>query len=325
MHQQVGPRRGAAVGQRHRLGTQSVQADAAVLVLAEHQRLAMLQVDEVVRLDTAVGCVFKDAVVEDFAVLINLHKGRTAVGRRPPQRLRQVVDVHVDGAGHERGLGGHGQRQRPQRPVHRPLRVGACARAGPRGRRVLPLGQAHHFVVEKENFDIHIAAQGVDEVVAADGQAVAVAGHDPDVQLGPDQLQARGHGRRPAVEGLEAVGVEVVRQPARTADAGDEHQPFARHAQRRQHLLEHGQDREVAAAGAPAHLLVAGQVFGGQGRDRRRGHAMLFPGGGPTLESVCSHGAGCGGGTARLTPPARSIATSTTKCPAPRCTRRWRP
>ena len=65
-----------------------------------------------------------------------------------------------------------------------------------RGRRILALRQAQHFVVEKEDFEIDIAAQGVDEVVAADGQTVAVAGDDPHAQLRPDQFQAGRHGRR---------------------------------------------------------------------------------------------------------------------------------
>ena len=100
------------------------------------------------------------------------------------------------------------------------------ARLGPlaelRGGRVLPLGQAVDPVVEQQDVDVDVAAQGVEEVVAADGQAVAVAGDHPHLQLGPRALQSGGQGRGAAVDRVDAVGVHVVREAARAADAGDE-------------------------------------------------------------------------------------------------------
>ena len=150
----------------------------------------------------------------------------------------------------------------------RALRARLGARAEPRGRRILALGQAVDLVVEQDDLQIDVAADGVDQVVAADGQAVAVAGDDPDVQVGPGQLQAGGEGRRPAVDGVEAVGVHVVGEAAGAADAGDEHDLLARHAEAGQRLLHLGEDGVVAAARAPADFLVAGEVLGGQrGRD----------------------------------------------------------
>ena len=70
------------------------------------------------------------------------------------------------------------------------------------------------------------------------------------------------NGGRAAVDGVEAVGLDIVGEARGAADAGDEHGP------RRVGLevgqgLEHGlQDRVVAAARAPAHLLVGGVVLG---------------------------------------------------------------
>ncbi len=81
---------------------------------------------------------------------------------------------------------------------------------------------------------------------------------------GRDGLQARGHGRGAAVDRVDAVGVHVVRKAAGAADAGDEHDLLARDAEGRQHLLHLGEDRVVAAAGAPADVLVAGEVVGGE-------------------------------------------------------------
>ena len=85
-------------------------------------------------------------------------------------------------------------------------------------------------------------------------------------QLRPGDLQTRGNRRGAAVEGVEAVGVDVVRQPAGAAAAGDEDDLLARHAEPGEDVLELGKDREIAAAGAPAHLLVGGEVVRRQQR-----------------------------------------------------------
>jgi hypothetical protein len=103
----------------------------------------------------------------------------------------------------------------------------------------------------------------VDEVVAADGQGVAVAGDDPDRQVGAGHGQAGGDGRGAAVDGVHAVGVEVVREAARAADPGHEHGVLAFDAQGGQELADGGEHGVVAAAGAPADLLVGGEVARG--------------------------------------------------------------
>ena len=51
---------------------------------------------------------------------------------------------------------------------------------------------------------------------------------------------------------------------------GDEHDPLRRQPELGQELLDRGEDRVVAAAGAPARLLVGGEVLLGQRRRRRR-------------------------------------------------------
>jgi hypothetical protein len=92
----------------------------------------------------------------------------------------------------------------------------------------------------------------VEDVVAPDRQRVAVAGDDPDHQLRARGLQAGGERRRAAVDRVEAVRVHVVRQPAGAADAADEDDVLLRHAEVGHLLLGLGEDRVVAAAGAPA-------------------------------------------------------------------------
>ena len=91
------------------------------------------------------------------------------------------------------------------------------------GGRVLALGQPVDPVVEEQDRQVDVAPQRVDEVVAADRQRVAVAGDHPHVEVGSGHGEAGGDGRRPPVDAVDAVGVHVVREAARAADARDEH------------------------------------------------------------------------------------------------------
>ena len=148
-------------------------------------------------------------------------------------------------------------------------------RAEPAGGRILALRQAVDFVVEQQNLDVHVPPQGVDQVVAADREAVAVAGDDPHLQVGVGEPQAGGERRGAAVDGVEAVGVHVVREAAGAADARDERHLLAWHADRGERLLHLGEDRVVPATGAPADLLVGLEVVGFESRESGRcGHVM---------------------------------------------------
>ncbi len=209
-------------------------ADALVVVLAEDQRLAVLEVEDVVVLGLLVGHVGEGPVVEDVAVLVDLDEGRALVRGRPLQgrlaggagrrRRERATKVASAPRARESGLNG-----RSTEPVGR--RLGLLAQL--RGRRVLALGQAVDAVVEQQDLEPDVAAQHVDQVVAADRQRVAVAGGDPHLEVGPRQLEAGGHRRRAAVDGVEAVGVHVVREAAGAADAGDDHELLARDARAR--------------------------------------------------------------------------------------------
>jgi hypothetical protein len=93
------------------------------------------------------------------------------------------------------------------------------------------------------------APQHVQEVVAADRQAVAVAGHDPDVKLRVGELDTGGDRQRAAMDGVVAVGLDVVRKPAGASDPGHAHGVFRARADLRQRALHGFQNRIVAATG----------------------------------------------------------------------------
>src|ERR1700694_778896 len=101
----------------------------------------------------------------------------------------------------------------------------------------------------------------MDQVVAADRQGVAVAGDHPYGQVIAGDRQPGGDGGRAAVNRVQAVGLQVVREPARASDAADEHHVFAAQAQLRQEVANGVEDDVVAAAGAPADLLVSGEIL----------------------------------------------------------------
>ena len=147
--------------------------------------------------------------------------------------------------------------------IDRTLGRGRRSGAAPRRRRGLALGEPVDLVVEQQDLQVHVAAQHVQHVVAADRQAVAVAGDHPDVELGVGELDAGGDRRRAAVDRVEAVGRHVVREARRAADARRRTRSSRASAcDVGQHLLHRLQDRVVAATGAPADFLVGGVVLG---------------------------------------------------------------
>jgi hypothetical protein len=123
------------------------------------------------------------AVVEDRAVLVDLDQGRAPVLGAALQDLGEVARsesmvraTNVASAPSASDTGLNGRRPTP------PGGLGDLADLGGGG--VLALGQAVDLVVEQQDRHVDVAAQCVDEVVAADRQGVAVAGDDPHRQVG---------------------------------------------------------------------------------------------------------------------------------------------
>ncbi|PSK43210.1 hypothetical protein B0E38_07886 [Streptomyces sp. 111WW2] len=202
-------------------------------------------------------------VVEDVAVLVDLDQGGAGVFGGLAQYLGEVFAVGVDGPGDEGGLRAEGQGDGVEGCVegaHR-CRLGDLPDLGGGG--VLALGQAVDPVVEQQDLEVDVAAQGVDEVVAADGERVAVPGDDPDRQVAAGGGEAGGDGGGAAVDGVHPVGVHVVREAGGAADAGDEDDVLAGEAELGHEALHGGEDGVVAAAGAPAHFLVGLEVLHG--------------------------------------------------------------
>ena len=124
------------------------------------------------------------------------------------------------------------------------------------GRRRLPLGQAVDLVVVDEERDVHVAAHGVQEVVAALAVAVAVAGDGQDAHVVVDQPDRLCYRQRAAVQPVEGVAAGVVREFAawpmpETMVSSCGSRPSSTMAS-----LKSLQDLQVAAPGAPGGLLA---------------------------------------------------------------------
>src|ERR1043166_1199544 len=76
------------------------------------------------------------------------------------------------------------------------------------------------------------------------------------LELRARHLQARRHRGSATVGGVRPRRLHVVREARRAADAGDEHDVLSRHAHLRHEPLNGREDRVVAAAGAPTHVVL---------------------------------------------------------------------
>src|SRR3990172_4373808 len=205
-------------------------------------------------------------VVKDVAVLQDFDEGGPRVLVGPLQGVLEVLDLHVDAPGDERRLRPQGDLNGTQRIIERSEGGGLGHLPELRRRRVLPFRQAVDPVVEEENLNIDVPAQGMDQVVSADAQPVPVSGDHPDVQLRPADLEAGGNGRGTAVNRVKPIGVHVVGEAAGAADSGDKDQLRPINRQLGQHLLHLGQDRVGPAARAPPDLLVRHEILSRQFR-----------------------------------------------------------
>jgi hypothetical protein len=252
----------------------------------EQHRLAGLQPQLHLARDVARGEGGEDVVIVDDAVLEDLDEGGALVGVGGLKHVGERL-VDVDPASDESGAGAKREGAGTRGGIDRAERGRRAAGADPGCRRILPLGQAVDLVVEQQHLAVEVAAQQVHGVIAADAECITVAGDDPYVEIGIGELDPCRHRRRATVDGVEAVGLHVIGEAAGAADTRDEHCLFARDAEVGHgplHGLQHG---IIAAAGAPAHFLVARPVLGGGLFDggelvhvsvRRKGRSSRAPG-----------------------------------------------
>ena len=101
------------------LGTHPVHADAAVAVLAEDERLAILEHELMVGLDSLVADFLESVIVEDVAILKDLDKRSAAICVGALEHFAEMFLLDVDRAGDERRIRTKRDRHRIEREINR--------------------------------------------------------------------------------------------------------------------------------------------------------------------------------------------------------------
>ena len=172
----------AVLAQGDGLEAEAVLHEAFLHVAAEEHLLALAQADDVVVALILVGEVGVDAVVEDDAVLEYLDHGGSLMLGGGHHDVLGVLEEDVDAACEEGAACAEDELGGDEGVLGGAVGGGLGDGAAVGGGGVLALGESVDLVVEQHYVYVDIAAHGVDEVVAADGQRVAVARGDPDAE-----------------------------------------------------------------------------------------------------------------------------------------------
>src|SRR5215203_4975221 len=101
----------------------------------------------------------------------------------------------------------------------------------------------------------------MNQMIAADGERIAVTGDHKDRHIFPRRCDAGSDRGGTAVDRVHAVGVHVVRETRRAADTGNDHGVLALDPELGHKALERCKHRIVTTARAPAHLLITGKIL----------------------------------------------------------------
>src|SRR3990172_13072936 len=100
----------------------------------------------------------------------------------------------------------------------------------------------------------------MNQMIGADRQPVAIPGDDPDLQIRTADSETGGNRRRPAMDGVESVGIHVIGKTAGTADPRNEDDVLPWDAQFtanfRHDALHLCQDGIITTTRTPTDILV---------------------------------------------------------------------
>jgi len=119
---------------------------------------------------------------------------------------------------HIRGSCGIGQERETERHFRVTMGGGGGVGHTGGGCRCLTSGHTVVEVVDADNRQTDVAACRVDEMIAADGEEVAVTAENHYIQFGIGELHARGEGDGPAMGGVIGVQPDIPGGPARAAN-----------------------------------------------------------------------------------------------------------
>src|SRR5205085_575711 len=123
------------------------------------------------------------------------------------------------------------------------------------------LGQAINEIIHDDVSHLDVLASGVVEMVASNGEGVAIAAKNKNMQVGTADGNARGKGQSAAMKVMHAMGLDEIRKPARTANAGNGGNLFMPKLALFDQLEIEGENRKVAAARAPGGVVGGNFLF----------------------------------------------------------------
>ena len=234
----------------------AVQDETLVTVLAVNHGFAFLEEDAAVLTERGIGDGLVDAVGKDDAVGQHLHHRSALVAGGGNHALDRVGNVGIDGTGKEIAAGTETELSGAEGVLDRSpgRRLGDESAVGGGG--VLTFGEAVDFVVEEDDVEVDVAAHRVDEVVAADSEAVAVAGDVPDGEVGTCGLESGGNGEAATMNGVHAIGLQIVGHTAGASDAGDNGGLPGSHTEFGHRFLHGGGNGVVTASGTEFQGLI---------------------------------------------------------------------
>ncbi len=165
-------------------------------------------------------------------------------------------------AGDKAGSRGRQQVGQIERQLGVTIRAGGAARPARRGGPELTARHTVIEIVDAYDLDVHVAAGGVDEVVATDGRQIAIPTEDRNHEPGVGQFQAGGEGDGAAVGGVIGVEIHVAGHAAAAADPGNDDVVVSREAGLQDCLGEAAHHDADATARAPdvGHPVGANQI-----------------------------------------------------------------
>ena len=179
------------------------------------------------------------------------HHRKAGMRQRLLQQVGHLLNVIGRGTGDKGRSGSFREFHHVEFAVNVGIRRGRrdCAAAGKR--RMLAAGHAVNPVIHDNRRHFDIAAGGVDEMIPADGERVAVAHRDDHFQFRAAQLDAGRKGERPAMQRVKRMKIHVAGDARRTADPGHHHEFVFLPAEVVNRPQQGVQDNAMPAAGAP--------------------------------------------------------------------------
>jgi hypothetical protein len=121
----------------------------------------------------------------------------------------------------------------------------------PRGGGSLAFGKRIKFVIMDHHRNIGIAAQHMEEMVAAFAVTVAFSGDNDGCEKRIGHMDAQGRRKGSSMQSIEKITVEIVRQFGGLTYSGNEATLMGLFSQCRQRRLEGVQNSEIRASGTP--------------------------------------------------------------------------